>query len=74
LFTKALGDRIDQTDQEKLAEYFRARDALNLRLETEEGTPLETGHIHIVDWRDELPDAELEIEVQGPDTSFWAGR
>jgi hypothetical protein len=74
LFTAALGEPNSQVDAQKLAEYYPARDALGLRLESAQGTPIETGWIHSADWRDEFPDAELEIEAQVADPTFWAER
>lgn len=71
LFTEAQPESGKQADQEKLSKYYAGRDALSLSLETENGPKLETGYIHIVDWGPKY-DADLEVEVQVKDASFWS--
>jgi hypothetical protein len=73
LFTEALpdgGPPANRADEEKLARYYRARDALDLTLQTAEGQVVPTTTIHIVDW-DELG---REVEVHISDLAFWQER
>jgi hypothetical protein len=54
-------------DERKLANYYVARDRLGLILETEDGTPLSTDYIHIVDWGEgEAEPMEVEVLVVDP--------
>ena len=70
LFTQASGNTRAKASQEALAAYYQARDALDLTLETSDHTPLETTWIHIVDWGGSVS-AEIEIQAQIVDVSFW---
>jgi hypothetical protein len=56
-------------DEVKLADYYAARDRLGLILETEDGTPLSTVYIHIVDWG-EGEEEPMKVEVQILDPRF----
>jgi hypothetical protein len=69
LFTAAVPFSGGTPDEHKLAEYYAACDRLGLVLETEDGTPLSTGFIHIVDWGDG-EEEQMEIEVQVVDPRF----
>jgi hypothetical protein len=68
-FTAALPDSGGTPDEVKLAEYYVARDRLGLVLETEDGIPLRTVYIHIVDWG-EGKEEPIEVEVQIVDPRF----
>jgi hypothetical protein len=68
-FTAALPFSGGTPDERKLAEYYAARDRLGLVLETEDGTPLTTDYIHIVDWGEE-EEEQMEIEVHVVDPRF----
>jgi hypothetical protein len=68
-FTAALPFSGETPDECKLAEYYAARDRLRLILETEDGTPLTTGFIHVVDWGEE-EEEQLEIAVHVVDPRF----
>ena len=73
LFTEALPDGrrgANGADEEKLATYERARDALHLTLQTADGRLIPTTWIHIVDW----DDLGREVEAHIPDTAFWQER
>jgi hypothetical protein len=68
-FTAALPDTGETADEHKLREYYAARDRLGLVLETEDGTPLSTDYIHIVDWG-EGEEEPLKAEVRVLDARF----
>jgi hypothetical protein len=70
-FTAAQHESGQAPDQQAIADYFTARDGLELALQTEEGVPVETAYIHIVDWGPSHED-ELEVEVQVLDMGFWS--
>ena len=70
LFTRALSADNRANDPQKLAQYYAARNALELALEDENGRRLATGHIHIIDWGPEN-ESDLEVEVQINDPQFW---
>ena len=70
LFTQASGNTLAEASQEALAAYYQARDALELKLEASDHTPLETTWIHIVDWGSSAS-GEIEIQAQITDMSFW---
>ncbi len=71
LFIQAIPDnsRHEQhTDEQKLAQYYQARDALQLSLQDADGRFIPTSFIHIVDF----DDLGREVESQITDTEFWA--
>lgn len=69
LFTEAVPLRGGEPmDEEKLARYHAARDALGLELVDDRGTPLATTSIHIADYAD-ARGAELEVLVS--EEGFW---
>jgi hypothetical protein len=70
-FTAAQHESGQAADQQAIADYYAARDSLKLALQTEEGVPVETAYIHIVDWGPGHED-EMEAEVQVLDTGFWS--
>jgi elongation factor Tu len=67
LFADAQGDTANASDEAKLHEYYRRRDALQLRLRSPEGAMIDTEWIHIADFRAEIgPEAcELEVHLAG---------
>ena len=65
-FTEAQPASGGAPDERKLADYYAARDRLGLVLETEDGTTLTTGFIHLVDWGEGEED-HMEIEVRVTD-------
>jgi hypothetical protein len=68
-FTQAVPSSGETPDERKLAEYYAARDRLGLALETEDGTSMTTGFIHIVDWGEGEED-HMEVEVLVTDPRF----
>jgi hypothetical protein len=67
LFVAAHSEDWRSMDESKLTEYYRARDALGLTLESDDGRLFKTGVIHIVD----LGELGRHLEVQVPDDVFW---
>src|SRR5712671_5270157 len=64
LFTESNAESsADSTDEETLARYYAARDALGLRLLDPSGREVGTTWIHIVDYSVELGPEALEIDV-----------
>jgi hypothetical protein len=59
------------TDEQMLARYYAAREALGLRLLDPRGREIGTRSIHIVDYSVELGADALEIEVAIDDPVFW---
>jgi hypothetical protein len=59
------------TDEDKLARYYAAREALGLRLIDPRGREIGTDFIHIVDYSVERGPEALEIEVAIKDPAFW---
>lgn len=70
LFTQASGNTPAEASQDALAAYYQARDALELKLEASDHTPLETTWIHIVDWGGSISE-EIEVQAQIADVNFW---
>jgi hypothetical protein len=70
-FTAAQRDSGQLADDQAIADYYAARDALELGLQTAEGVPVETGHIHNVDWGPGNED-ELEVEIHVIDSGLWS--
>jgi hypothetical protein len=61
----------ESTDEDKLARYSAARDALGLRLLDPRGREIGTESIHITDYSVELGPEALDIEVAITDPEFW---
>jgi hypothetical protein len=61
----------EATDEDKLARYHAARDALGLRLLDSRGREIGTDSIHIADYSVEQGPEALEIEVAIADPGFW---
>lgn len=59
------------TDEEKLARYYAARDALGLQLVDESGRRVGTRTIHIADYSVEGGPGAIEIEVVLDDPGFF---
>ncbi len=70
LFTQAAGNTRAEASEKGLSAYYRARDALELKLEAPDHTPLKTTWIHIVDWGGSLSE-KIEIQAQIADMRFW---
>lgn len=69
LFVQALRGNGRTPDNELLTQYYRARDALHLTLESERGTTIPTVSIHIIDMRG-IWDSEgcaIEVWIRDPD-------
>lgn len=64
--------RDGSVDQEKLARYYKARDALALELQDANGAPIRTSAIHIADFTVEGDGIELDVLI--PDHSYWERR
>ena len=62
------------TNQQLLEQYYRARDALCLRLLDAEGRLIPTTWIHIADFRAEAGPDAIELHVAVADASFWQPR
>jgi hypothetical protein len=70
LFIQAIPDssrREQHTDEQKLAQYYQERDALQLTLQDADGHFIPTSWIHIVDF----DDLGREVEAQISDRGFW---
>ena len=61
----------EATDEEKLARYYAARDALGLQLAEPTGRVIPTGVIHIADYTVELGPDAIEVEVVLDDPGFF---
>jgi hypothetical protein len=61
-------------DGAKLERYHQSRDALNLRLEDADGTPVHTSAIHIADYARERGPEARRLEVLIRDDGYWARR
>ena len=73
LFTEAVPKRgADVRDREKLERYYKSRDALGLSLEDDEGRPVRTSTIHIVDYG--MLRGGIEVEVLISDAEYWKRR
>lgn len=57
------GTSMADADGAKLAEYYRARDALNLSVVTAEGKLVPTEFVHIIDYSKELGEMAVEVIV-----------
>jgi hypothetical protein len=72
LFAEATPETSAQaTDEEKLARYYAARDALGLQLAEPSGRVIRTGTIHISDYSVEAGPDAMEVEVMLDDPSFF---
>jgi len=71
LYAQAVS-RDGSVDQEKLARYYKARDALALELQDAHGAPIRTSTIHIADYSVEGESIELDVLI--PDESYWEKR
>ncbi len=71
---EAMGHARDPLDQTELEEYWRARDALHLTLQAEDGRIVPTSWINITDWSNLGLDEPCEITAQIPDAAFWERR
>ncbi len=67
LFRDATDRKSDSEASALRAAYYRERDALDLRLETQDSRVISTNWIHIV----EYDPSYYELEVQIPDPSFF---
>ena len=71
LFIEAIPDssrREQRPDEQKLAQYYQERDALQLTLQDADGHLIQTSWIHI----DDYGDLGRQMSAQIPDTGFWA--
>jgi hypothetical protein len=72
LFAEAAAETSAQaTDEEKLARYFAARDALGLELVEPSGRVVPTDTIHIADYSVEAGPDAMEVEVMLSDPTFF---
>ena len=58
-------------DERLIADYYRARDALTLSLETDDGVMVPTTVVHIVDFMAEINETACEVEVHFGEPSFF---
>jgi hypothetical protein len=56
-----------EPDQERMAAYYRVRDALSLSLRTASGELVETRFIHILDLEEEIGELQVERVAEGAD-------
>lgn len=72
LFAEANAETAAQpTDEEKLARYYAARDALGLQLVDASGRRIATRTIHIADYSADAGPGAIEIEVVVEDPAFF---
>ena len=72
LFAEASPETSAQgTDEEKLARYYVARDALGLQLVEPSGRVVRTDTIHIADYSVEAGHDAMEVEVTLSDATFF---
>lgn len=71
LFVQALRGNGRAPDEDLLAQYYRARDALHLTLETEHGVAIPTVAIQIIDMRGIWDSEGCAIEVWIRDPAFF---
>ena len=62
------GTTVQDQDKEKLEEYYRARDALNLTIVTLAGEHVATDCVHITDYSEELGEMEIDAIAADADT------
>jgi hypothetical protein len=63
-YTPTAGLNILEQDPEKLRAYDVARDALGLRVESEEGIPLPVSWVHIADYFEEIGDYQAMVNTE----------
>ena len=74
LFTEAVPDAGGPVrDDETLARYHKARDAMSLELEDDAGRRIATSAIHISDYSHQ-PKGTMELEVLISDRAYWSRR
>lgn len=71
-YVRAMRQHAEDERLELLRAYYQARDALNLTLETEDGTIVRTAAIDIIDLRELTATEDMEIEAQITDPAFFA--
>jgi hypothetical protein len=72
LFTESNAESsAEPTNEQMLARYYAAREALGLRLLDPRGREIGTRSIHIVDYSVEQGAESMEIEVAIADPAFW---
>lgn len=59
-------------DEQKVAEYYRRRDELNLSVESANGQSVPVTVVHISDFADETDHDAYEVEVHSADPAFFA--
>lgn len=73
LFAESAGETAAApTDEEKLARYYAARDALGMELVDAAGRVVATRTIHIADYSVEQGAEAMELEVVVTDARFWS--
>jgi hypothetical protein len=64
----------ERRDEQKLQRYYKARERLPLELRDASGRHIATTAIHIVDYRAELGNDALELDVLISDDEYWEQR
>jgi hypothetical protein len=64
----------ERRDEQKLERYYKAREALPLELQDAAGRRIATTAIHIADYRAELGNDALELDVLISDDDYWQQR
>ena len=74
LFARAVSHDGSRRDDDMLARYHDARDALDLQLEDTSGKRIRTSTIHIADYTVEAGDNAIELDVLIRDEAYWQAR
>lgn len=74
LFARAVPRDGARRDDQMLARYHDARDALDLQLEDARGKRIRTSTIHIADYTVEAGEAAIELDVLIRDEAYWQAR
>ena len=74
LFAHAVPHDGSAKDAKLLERYYKARDALGLRLEDADGRPIRTSAIHIADYTVEEGSGALVIDVLISEDAYWEQR
>jgi hypothetical protein len=72
VYAAAHGTSTADTDHALLARYDEVQTALGLRLDREDGAPVATSWIAIMEWSEVVANEPPEVEAQIPDPAFWS--
>jgi len=74
LFSQAVPRDGEQRDSDLLERYYKARDALRLELQDEQGRTIQATAIHIADYSEEDGDSPICLDVLINDRHYWDAR